>query len=119
LRAIRLATGMPASYPAKKLALTQQGFDSLEKSEAAGAITLNSLRRAADAMGCDVVYGIVPRRGSLRAMIDRQAIARARKAILPVAHSMHLESQGSSSGPKVRELARRLASSPNRTLWAE
>ena len=119
LRAIRLATGMPATYPAKKLGLTQQGFDALEKSEAAGAITLKSLKRAADAMGCDLVYAIVPRGGSVRTMIDRQAVARARRQILPVAHSMRLESQGSKLGPKVRELARRLALRPSRALWNE
>src|SRR5438270_14093851 len=69
LRAIRLATGMPAIYPARKLGLTQQGFDALEKSEAAGAITLKSLKRAADAMNCDLVYAVVPRGGSVRTMI--------------------------------------------------
>lgn len=119
LRAIRLATGMPASYPARKLGLTQQGFDALEKSEAAGAISLKSLKRAADAMNCDLVYAVVPRSGSVRSMIQRQAVTRARREILPVAHSMRLESQGSKIGPKVRELARRLAAHPSRTLWTE
>jgi predicted DNA-binding mobile mystery protein A len=119
LRAIRLATGMPAVYPARKLELTQQGFDWLEKSEATGAISLKSLKRAADAMDCDLVYAVVPRSGSVRTMIERQAFTRAKKQILPVAHSMHLESQGSKSGPKVRDLARRLAARPNRALWNE
>jgi predicted DNA-binding mobile mystery protein A len=119
LHAIRLATGMPATYPARKLGLTQQGFDALEKSEAAGAITLKSLKRAADAMGCDLVYAVVPRGGSVRTMVERQAIARARKEILPVAHSMRLENQGSRPGPKVRELARKLAALRSRNLWNE
>lgn len=117
LRAIRLATGMPATFPAKKLGLTQQGFDALEKSEAAGGISLKSLKRAADAMDCDLVYAVVPRAGSVRTMIDRQAVARARRQILPVAHSMRLESQGSKSGSKIRELARSLAAQPSRALW--
>ena len=120
LRAIRLATGMPASYPASKLGLTQQGFDALEKSEAAGGIALKSLKRAADAMDCDLVYAVVPRGGgSVGAMIERQAVARARKQILPIAHSMRLESQGSKPGPKVRELARKLAAHPSRALWSK
>jgi len=117
LRAIRLATGMPATYPARKLGLTQQGFDALEKSEALGAISLKSLKRAADAMNCDLVYAVVPRDGSLRSMIDRRAVARARREILPVAHSMRLESQGSKPGPKIRELARKLAAHPSHSLW--
>lgn len=118
LRAIRFATGMPAAFPARKLGLTQQGFDALEKSEASGAITLKSLKRAADAMDCDLVYAVVPRGGgSVAPMIERQAVARARRQILPVAHSMRLESQGSKPGPKVRELARKLAEHPSRVLW--
>jgi predicted DNA-binding mobile mystery protein A len=119
LRAIRLATGMPASYPAAKLNMTRQAFAELEKNEALGAITIKSLRRAAQAVDCDLVYALVPRTGSLQTMIIKQALARAKNAILPVAHSMRLESQGTKSGPgpKVRALARKLAERPSRELW--
>jgi predicted DNA-binding mobile mystery protein A len=119
LRAIRLATGMPASYPAAKLNLTRQSFADLEKNEALGAITLKSLRRAADAVDCDFVYALLPRSGSLQTMIAKQALARAKNSILPVTHSMQLESQGPKSGPgpNVRALARKLAERPGRGLW--
>jgi predicted DNA-binding mobile mystery protein A len=119
LRAIRLATGMPASYPASKLNLTRQAFAELEKNEALGTISLKSLQRAAQAVDCDLVYALIPRTGSLQNMIVKQALARAKNAILPVAHSMNLESQGTKSGPgpKVRALARKLAARPSRELW--
>jgi predicted DNA-binding mobile mystery protein A len=119
LRAIRLATGMPATYPAAKLNLTRQAFAELEKNEALGTITLNSLQRAAQAVDCDLVYALVPRTGSLQTMIVKQALAQAKNAILPVAHSMRLESQGTKSGPgpKIRALARKLAARPGRELW--
>ena len=117
LRAIRTAIGMPGSFAAQRTQVTQQGFSILEKSEAAGTISLNSLKRAANAIDCDLVYALVPRQGTLRKLIERQAASRARKAILPVSHSMHLESQGSNPGAKVRELARRLAAKPGRALW--
>ena len=119
LRAIRMAIGMPASYAARRTDLTQQGFSTLEKSEAAETITLKSLKRAADALDCDLVYAVVPRQGSVKKLIERQATSRARKAILPVSHSMYLESQGSKPGGKVIELARRLAARPSRALWTE
>jgi predicted DNA-binding mobile mystery protein A len=119
IRAIRMAIGMPASYAAKRAHLTQQGFSMLERNEAAEKITLKSLKRAAEAIDCDVVYALVPRAGSLKKLIERQATARARKSILPVSHSMHLENQGSPSGPKVAELARRLAERPSSALWTE
>ncbi|MGH7982759.1 MAG: mobile mystery protein A [Candidatus Udaeobacter sp.] len=119
LRAIRLATAMPAIYPAKKLGLTQQGFDALEKSEAAGSITLKSLKRAADAMDCDLVYALIPRSGSVRTLVERRALAKARSEILPVSHSMHLENQGTKIGPNVRALAKKLIAQRNRELWRE
>ncbi len=117
LRAIRLATGMPSSYPAAKLNLTRQSFAELEKNEAVGTITLKSLQRAAQAVDCDLVYALVPRSGSLQTMIVKQALAQAKNAILPVAHSMSLESQGTKIGPKVRALAKKLAARPSRELW--
>jgi predicted DNA-binding mobile mystery protein A len=108
---------MPGSYPANRLNLTRQAFAELEKNEAQGAITLRSLRRAAQAIDCDLVYALVPRSGSLQTMIVKQALARAKNAILPVAHSMSLESQGTKIGPKVRALAKKLAARPSHELW--
>lgn len=119
LRAIRQATGMPVSHAAKRAELSRQSFNQLEKSEAAGTITLQSLRRAADAIDCDLVYALTPRGGSLGEIIKKQALLRASRMILPVAHSMDLESQASTPGPKIRELAKQLASKSNRTLWSE
>jgi predicted DNA-binding mobile mystery protein A len=119
LRAIRLATGMPANYAARKLKVTRQGFAELEQREAAGTITLKSLQRAADALNCQLVYALVPRTGSLGKLIVERAIAQAKKTLQPVAHSMTLESQGTKSGPKVRELAKKLAAQPSRKLWME
>ena len=69
---------MPATYPAAKLNLTRQSFAELEKTEALGTIMLKSLRRAAEAVDCDLVYALVPRAGSLQTMIVKQAIARER-----------------------------------------
>jgi predicted DNA-binding mobile mystery protein A len=119
VRAIRLATGMPANYAARKLKVTRQGFAELEKSEAAGTISLKSLQRAGDALNCQLVYALVPRNGSLGKLIIERAVARARKTLQPVSHSMSLESQGTKPGPKVRELAKKLAAQPNRKLWME
>ena len=120
LRSIRLAVGMPARYPARKLRSTPQAFENLEKSEAAEAITLKTLRKAAAAIDCELVYALVPKTGSLDAMIKEQAKKRARKAVAPVAHSMLLESQGTdTSENRINEIARQLADSPKPSLWQE
>ena len=120
LRSIRQAAGMPARYPAHKLGLTTQGYEKLEKNEAAGAITMKALRKAAEAINCKLVYALVPVAGSLEAMIHEQATKQARQAVGPVAHTMLLESQTSGvSNDRIAELAKQLSDTPKATLWRE
>jgi predicted DNA-binding mobile mystery protein A len=64
----------------------------LEASERAGTAQLNSLRRAADALGCDLVYALVPRR-PLEDMVQEQARKQAAKLLASVQHTMLLEDQ--------------------------
>jgi hypothetical protein len=45
--------------------VSPQALHQLEKSEAAGTISLKQLDAAASAMECRVVYAVVPRKGSL------------------------------------------------------
>ena len=63
LRAIRESTALTQAGLATKLGLSRQSYAALETSEARGAISLNSLQRAAGAMDCEVVYFLVPRPG--------------------------------------------------------
>lgn len=65
----------------------------LEQSEASGTIQLATLRRAADALNCDLVYALVPRDGSLEATVQTQARRRARAVVHAVDKSMALEDQ--------------------------
>jgi hypothetical protein len=50
--------------------VSPQAVHQLEKSEAAGTISLKQLEAAATAMGCRVVYAVVPRKGSLPELAD-------------------------------------------------
>src|SRR6187200_3050580 len=61
LRAMREARGVTQRELAAKLGFRRQAWAQFEASEARGAISLASLRRAADVLGCDLVYGVVPR----------------------------------------------------------
>jgi transcriptional regulator with XRE-family HTH domain len=61
LRAVRIASGSPQAGLAEKLGCKRQAWAQLEASEAREAITLASLRRAADALGADLVYFLRPR----------------------------------------------------------
>lgn len=92
VRAIRDAIGMTGGQLGRRLGMTAQAVMSLERSEASGKIQLNTLRRAAEAMDCVLVYALVPNT-SLTEMVDRRARELALRALRRVSHSMALEDQ--------------------------
>ncbi len=93
VKAIRLALGMTLQQLANKLAITKQSVQDLEKREMEGAITLKSLREAARALDMDLVYGFVPKDGTLENYIDRKARALATQIVMRTSNSMRLEDQ--------------------------
>lgn len=93
IRAVRQALGMSLGDLAARLGTTHQSVSMLEQSESAGQIGLSSLRKAAEAMECDLAYVFIPRSGSLRAAIDKQARAQLAAHVRATAHSQRLEDQ--------------------------
>ena len=93
IRAIREALGMTGVQFARRLNIKPQSIDALEKSEANGAIKIETLRRAAEALDCTLVYALVP-----NSALEEAVRVRARKIALRdlgrVAHTMRLEAQG-------------------------
>jgi predicted DNA-binding mobile mystery protein A len=61
LRAVREAIGAKQDAVAKRMGVKRQSYARLEATEAQGAISLNSLQKAADAMDCEVIYYLVPK----------------------------------------------------------
>jgi predicted DNA-binding mobile mystery protein A len=90
--AIRDALGMTGVQLAKRLGITPQSADALERSEATGSIKLETLRRAAEALDCTVVYALIPNKPLESAVRDR-ARAIALRDLARVAHTMKLEAQ--------------------------
>ena len=114
LRAVREALGISARELGERLGTGHQLPLQLEKSEAEDAITLRSLRNAANAMECDLVYALVPRAGSMQQLIEQHskshALDEARKHVLGVEHSMALEGQAVGRiGEAIEAEAKRLA----------
>jgi predicted DNA-binding mobile mystery protein A len=93
IRAIREALGMTGVQFAARLGVRPQSVDALEKSEDSGSIKLETLRRAAEALDCTLVYAIVPNM-SLEKMVRSRARAIAARDLDRVAHTMELEAQG-------------------------
>jgi predicted DNA-binding mobile mystery protein A len=119
-RAIREALGIPAKTYAQKLGITSGGLASLEKAEASQTITLASLHKMADALGCELQYALVPRQ-SLQEQLRQQAAAQADAQLRPIAHSMALEDQavqGNAQQLQREMLIQSLLHGPRRALWA-
>lgn len=96
IRTVREALSMSQAQLAKRLGVTQRSVQSMEKSEASEGIRLATLRRAADALGCDLVYALVPRE-PLGETMDRQARWLVASRLAAVNHSMLLEDQAVNS----------------------
>ena len=104
VRAIREALGMSAAALSERLGTTAGAVSRLEQSEAADRIRLDTLRRAADALGCDLVYLLVPRRPLTAAVRDR-ARELAHHQIAATEQTMRLEDQATG---KASEMENRL-----------
>jgi len=63
LRAVRQALHLPAEEIAQKMKMNRSGVFDYETRELKNSITLKSMSRMAEAMGCKMVYGIVPEGG--------------------------------------------------------
>ena len=92
IRAIRNAFGMTAEQLGERMGVSQPTVQGLETSEADDAIQLKTLRRAAEALGCELVYALVPK-ASLEATYNAAAQALARHELVRIDHSMALEDQ--------------------------
>jgi predicted DNA-binding mobile mystery protein A len=94
LRAVRSVLSLSQGHVAKKVAMTRQSYAGLEAAEQRGAISLNSLQRAAEAMDCDLVYFIVPRESVARTYRElAQAHDPMFQHLQATEHSMALENQ--------------------------
>ncbi|MDT8376421.1 MAG: mobile mystery protein A [Mariprofundaceae bacterium] len=119
IRAIRDALGMTAEQLARRMGVRRQRANALEKGEVAGTATINSIRKAAEAMDCVFVYALVPR-DSLQANVERQAMKYAEKTDTAVQHSMVLEQQGLTAGEirqGIHANAQRFARETVRDMW--
>ena len=98
LSAIREAIGMSGQQYADRLGVAWQSMDDFEKSEKAGTITVNSLRKAAAALDCQLVYAVVPNAASFEELVNQRARQIALAALARTGQTMLLEDQAQASG---------------------
>ncbi len=119
IKAIREALGMTGRQLGNRLGVSQPRVAKLEQAECNGAITLESLQRAAAALDCKLVYALVPRE-PLEAMVIRQAQQRAQRLVAATAHSMALENQAADADAteaEIERLTKQMIAESGRRLW--
>lgn len=68
LRTVRRAVGIPMAEAAVRMGVVKSDLYRMEYAEGQGVIGLQTLRRAAESLGCELVYGLVPKEGTLKSM---------------------------------------------------
>ncbi len=118
IRAIREALGMSTRELATRAGLSPQRISQIEHGESDRSLTLATLERVADALGCRVEYVLVPNR-PLDEMVWQQARAKAFSELAEVDHTMALEAQrpdADSTERAAEDLARTYVD--RRGLWS-
>jgi predicted DNA-binding mobile mystery protein A len=119
LRSVREALGLTVRQQAARLGIAAATLHKSEQSEADERISLAQLRKLAEGLDCELVYGLLPRK-PLTQVVQEQATRIARSEILGVAHSMSLEDQRPSEGYVRKQLDQRCAellSGKRSELW--
>ncbi len=121
LRAIRESLSMTTRQMAERMDVARSRVTAIEKAEVTGTTTLKSLRAAAEAMDCTLVYAIVPTK-SLDAIIRARAAEKADIELAHINHTMALENQGLTKAALEQERARlidELLAGSARRLWED
>jgi len=93
ISSVREALGITLDQIGKQIGSSRQAVQQLERAEATDRITLGALRRAAEAMGCELVYALVPKSGTFVELAERPVRDRAERDVKSVMHTMMLEDQ--------------------------
>ncbi len=119
IRAIRQALGMTNLQLARRAGRDPNTVSDLQAREATQSIQLKSLRELANALDCDLVYALVPRK-PLDGILEERARLVAGQTLSRTGHSMELERQGLGAREQERAMEReveRLLAGSGRKLW--
>ena len=117
---IRKTLNMSLRQLGDKLSITPQSIRDIEKREKEGTVSLKALREAAEALDMTLVYGFIPKDGSLEKMIERKAYEKAQKIVSRTSTTMKLEDQENSKErikEAVAELAEDIKREMPKNLW--
>lgn len=122
IHTFRTALGMRGTDLAERMQTQRSAVANLERSEQEGRINLRSLEKAADAMGCRLVYAFVPKEAqSIEEMIEARAEMKAREIVKRAGVHMALEAQSiqeSEQAQQIERLKKRILQGKPSELWS-
>jgi predicted DNA-binding mobile mystery protein A len=122
IKIIRTALKMSVEQLSQRLGLKRGRIYQLEEAETEGAVTLHALNEAASALGCELVYAIVPKNNATLENIIRENVEQiAKERIESMAHTMSLEAQSVGSDVlkmQQAELTKKLMEQLSKKIWS-
>ncbi|MBI4356672.1 MAG: mobile mystery protein A [Gammaproteobacteria bacterium] len=121
IRTIRKTLGMTLSQLASRLNVNRSRVIRIEQDEVREALTLKTLHQVSEALGCELVYALVPK-STLYKAVKQQANKIAAQSLRRVSHSMALEQQQVTEPvqeEEFQELVNELLSRSLKHLWEE
>ncbi|MEO8231199.1 MAG: mobile mystery protein A [Ignavibacteriota bacterium] len=117
---IRQALGISLKQLGNKMHITPAGVKEMEKRESNDSITIKSLKDFAASLELKLVYGFIPKDGSLDKMIEKRALEIAQQIVLKTSHTMALEDQQNNPArikKAIKDRAQQIKSEMPKYLW--
>lgn len=121
IKAVREALGLTTAQLARRIGVAQTRVSRMERGEIEDTLTLRTLRQAAEALNCTLVYALVPN-APLEQMVRDRASVIADQRLARTHHTMRLENQALADRDLQTErarLVRDLVEGDPRRLWAD
>jgi len=121
IKSIREALGMTSVQLAHRLNMHPSRITRIEEDELKQALTLQTLHKVAQALGCDLIYALVPKT-SIETTLQTRARTIAEFQLQRIQHTMALENQSLSPDQLQMLLTQeidQLLHGPRKYLWEE
>lgn len=119
IKSIRLALGMTLQDLADRMGTDKARISRIEKAEVEGDLRISTLKRVAEALEMEFVFGFVPK-NSLDSMVKNQARKIAVTTLSKVNYSMRLEDQELSEEERkkaLNDLEQKILMEPPMDFW--
>lgn len=120
IHTIRTSLNMTMEQLGNKLGITKQGVKKIEENEAKGTTSINTLKQVANALDMQLIYGFIPKKGTVQELVAQKAEKLATKIVLRTHKNMQLENQAIQD-KKIKQaitnLKEELIRELNKSLW--